>query len=528
MIRTITAQAAKTLVHSGDEIAFLDIREAGQFCEGHPLFAAPCTYSRLEREAARLVPRRDVPVLLIDAGDGVAVVAAHHLSALGYTDLNLVAGGAPGWLQAGFTLFKGVNVPSKTLGELAEHEWRPDVVAPQTLVAWHGAGNVALFDARPPAEFRKMHVPGAVCLPNGELAHRVAALELPEDKPVVISCAGRTRGIVGAIGLRLTGHVGPVYALENGTQGWALAGHDLVRGVTATAFPSLDEASRAAGRERAESFLERWRIPVVSSADVQSLLADPARTTFAFDVRSEAEALADPLAFAPHAPSGQLVQATDQYVGVRHARLVLCDDLGIRAGLAAFWLRQLGFEPVIALIDDALRALEQDGAPKPSTAVSPKFVEARAALDATGSGRALLIDLRSSLAYRESHAEGAVWATRSNLSGTVARDRRQILLIVDDDAVLIGAARDLDALARSDFAVVAGGHAALLDAGAKKAASPSIPSDAEAIDFARFVHDRHDGNLDASRRYLAWEMGLVGQLDEAERNEFQLSPARPP
>jgi phage terminase large subunit-like protein len=49
-----------------------------------------------------------------------------------------------------------------------------------------------------------------------------------------------------------------------------------------------------------------------------------------------------------------------------------------------------------------------------------------------------------------------------------------------------------------------------------------MPSREDAFDFLHFVHDRHDGNLEASRRYLAWEQGLIAQLDEAERGAFRL------
>ena len=38
------------------------------------------------------------------------------------------------------------------------------------------------------------------------------------------------------------------------------------------------------------------------------------------------------------APGGQLVQATDGWVGVRGARIVLYDDDGVRARMAASWL----------------------------------------------------------------------------------------------------------------------------------------------------------------------------------------------
>ena len=67
------------------------------------------------------------------------------------------------------------------------------------------------------------------------------------------------------------------------------------------------------------------------------------------------------------------------------------------------------------------------------------------------------------------------------------------------------------------------GQAALRAAGAAIEASPETPNREEAIDFLFFVHDRHDGNLESSRRYLAWEQGLIAQLDAAERAAFTLA-----
>jgi hypothetical protein len=59
------------------------------------------------------------------------------------------------------------------------------------------------------------------------------------------------------------------------------------------------------------------------------------------------------------------------------------------------------------------------------------------------------------------------------------------------------------------------------------AAGPESPSREEAIDFLWFVHDRHDGNLEASRAYLAWEQGLIAQLDAQERAAFTLAETPP-
>ena len=134
--RIAPVREARRRLHDGGEIALLDIREAGQFGEAHPLFATPCPYSRLEILAPRLVPRRTAPVLLLDAGDDVAERAAKRLEALGYTDVSIIAGGMPAWAAAGFPVYKGVNVPSKTLGELAEQIWHPSMITPEQLAVW--------------------------------------------------------------------------------------------------------------------------------------------------------------------------------------------------------------------------------------------------------------------------------------------------------------------------------------------------------------------------------------------------------
>jgi hypothetical protein len=37
-----------------------------------------------------------------------------------------------------------------------------------------------------------------------------------------------------------------------------------------------------------------------------------------------------------------------------------------------------------------------------------------------------------------------------------------------------------------------------------------------------FVHDRHGGNREAMKQYLAWETGLIGQLDAHDRQSFRV------
>jgi hypothetical protein len=84
------------------------------------------------------------------------------------------------------------------------------------------------------------------------------------------------------------------------------------------------------------------------------------------------------------------------------------------------------------------------------------------------------------------------------------------------------AAIDLREAGMRHVSLVRGSEREWHEAGLALVATPNEPSDAEAIDYLFFVHDRHDGNMEAARRYLAWETGLTAQLDAHERAEYRL------
>ena len=127
---SIHAEALKARLSQADELALLDVREHGQFGEGHLFFAASLPYSRFEIGLPSLAPNPAVELVLCDAGDGVAARAARRAVALGYRRVRVLAGGTPAWRAAGYTLYAGVNVASKTFGELVEQRRRtPHVTA---------------------------------------------------------------------------------------------------------------------------------------------------------------------------------------------------------------------------------------------------------------------------------------------------------------------------------------------------------------------------------------------------------------
>ncbi|MGI9386001.1 MAG: rhodanese-like domain-containing protein, partial [Methyloligellaceae bacterium] len=338
-IRLLDPRAVKPRLTADREIAFIDVREHGQYGDGHPFFSVNMPYSRLELLAETLLPRKDVPVILFDGDDGIASKAAKRLTDLGYTDLAFMAGGAPAWAKAGFELFKGVHVPSKAFGEAVEHVCdTPRITADDLKARLDNNDNFVLLDGRTPSEFRRMNIPGGHACPNGELAYRISDMVPADTTPIVINCAGRTRSIIGAQTLINFGVSNPVVALENGTQGWQLAGYDLQRGAVPGRLPEPSSQRIEDIRAAAESIRKTFNIAAIDLDTLRTWQTDATRSLYLLDVRTAEEYAAGHMSGARHAPGGQLVQATDQWVAVRGARIVLVDDSGIRATSAAMWL----------------------------------------------------------------------------------------------------------------------------------------------------------------------------------------------
>src|SRR5713226_9185504 len=194
---TVDVARLRGWLADGGEIAFLDVREEGQHGAGHPLLAVNIPYSRLEPEIVRLVPRRSCRVVLVDDADGVAAKAARRLDGLGYREIHVLQG--PGWSAVGYPLFPSTNVPSKGFAEIIEHEFATPAISAEELDRLRRSGaQVTILDSRPLDEYARFHVPGAVPCPGAELAHRFADLVPSPETLVVVSCAGRTRGIIGA------------------------------------------------------------------------------------------------------------------------------------------------------------------------------------------------------------------------------------------------------------------------------------------------------------------------------------------
>jgi rhodanese-related sulfurtransferase len=363
---TVTPHDIRNALLARDEIALIDLREEAAFALGHPLFAAQIPLRRLDIEAPWRLPRHDVPVVIYDAGDGLAAPAIERLGALGFTDVHTLDGGLDGWRAAGFELFEDVNSYSKAFGELVEHHRHtPSLPASSVQAMIDEKADIAILDARRFEEYATMSIPGGVSVPGAELVLRAREVAPDPDTTIIVNCAGRTRSIIGAQSLVNAGVPNRVFALRNGTIGWTLAGQSLETGQQRRAAePAVAGIDDARARARAVSY--RAGVRHIDWHELTYLKSQVTRTLYQYDVRLPEVYAAGHLPGFRNAQGGQLVQETDHNAPVRGARIVLSDDMGPRADMTASWLAQLGWD-VLVLDWPAHVALETgpDGAPPP-------------------------------------------------------------------------------------------------------------------------------------------------------------------
>jgi rhodanese-related sulfurtransferase len=514
-IRQIDAQTLKSTINDGAELALIDVREAGQFGVSHLLLAVPVPYSLLEARIAPLIPRKATRIVLIDAGDGIADKASAALSAMEFSDISILTGGVESWGAAGFELFMGENVPSKAFAEVVEHECDTPSISAMELQAMFDAGDdLVVLDSRTPEEFNRMNIPNGVNCPGAELAYRAPDLIPSPDTLVVVNCAGRTRSIIGAQSLINAGVKNRVVALRGGTQGWVLADLELERGQTRSYGAISEESARLAG-ETSSRVMAKFGVGAIDHNTLADWRASE-RTTYVVDVRDEAAYKAGHLPGSVSAPGGQLIQAIDRVAATRNARVVLVDDAEIRAAMTGHWLVQMGWDAYV-LKGGLGDAKLETGMPKPASPEVPGTVQMLSPSDAAAAlknGDAIAIDVDISLDYRQAHLPGALWCNRARLAQCLPDLPKgaKVIFYSEHETRARLAARDALALTDAPIALLAGGREAWKQAGLSLESSPDAPADEDCVDFLFWVHDRHMGNKDSMRGYLAWEEQLPAQI----------------
>jgi rhodanese-related sulfurtransferase len=362
---TVTPSQIRRALLLCDEIALLDVRHEAAFATGHPLFAANMAADRIELEAEIRLPRKDVPIVVYDAGEGLVAQAADRLAALGYTDVRKLGGGLPAWRSAGYELFQDVNSYAKAFGELVEQrKHTPSLPADEVAALIARGAKLAILDVRRPDEYATMNIPGSVSVPGAELVLRAGGVAPDPETTIIVNCAGRTRSIIGTQSLINAGVANKVVALRNGTIGWTLAEQQLEHGADRRSGIGLFEGAEANARDVAY----RAGVRHLGPDDAMALQADRRRTLYRFDVRASEDYAAGHIPGFRHYPGGQLVQEIDMAAPVRGARILLTDDRGVRADMTASWLAQMGWETYVLEggYDGALEVGPPDVLPKPN------------------------------------------------------------------------------------------------------------------------------------------------------------------
>lgn len=534
-IGSVTASQLQDLLSDGQELALMDVRDAGVFSAGHLFWAASLPLNKLEYLADTLVPRRATRMVLVDdegADNGMACTAALRLTGWGYTNILVLQGGLSAWKAAGHQVFSGVYVPSKAFGEFVEHECDTPRISAQTLNEWKKQGkDILMLDSRPFEEFTLYSLPGGASCPGAELVHRAFGLVERPDTTVVVNCAGRTRGIIGAQSLINAGLPNPVVCVENGTAGWHLSGQSMSHGQTEVAAPpsptSLQKAL-AAGQRVAD----RFGVKEIDASQFKSLREEPGRTVYVFDVRTPEEYRAGHLAISRSAPGGQLVQSTDHYVGVRNSRLILVDDNGIRARMTASWLIQMGWTDVLVLKDGLhstgeplIHGAEQQKTLGDEHLAQVDWVSVFELKELLEGDDVVVVDLETSLQYKAGHIPGSWWAVRSRMKACMAKlpAHRLVVLTSSDGQFAAMAAADVQSVSTRPVRVLHGGTKAWSAVGLRLSTGlAQMTTGNDDIWYSPYDYEDRKASMNA---YLQWEVDLLEQIKAEQAIRFNCAPA---
>ena len=530
-VKNIGPETLKKYLHDGKEIALLDAREEVVFDSRH-LFMASCVpLSRMEMLVGVLVPRRETRVVWCDDGEGLASLAAERMAASGCTDVSVLDGGVSAWESAGYQVYKGVHVPSKAFAEVIEHEvGTPWITVAQFKALADSGADLVLLDSRTYEEFSENSIPGAISVPGAELVLRFTDLVPSPDTTVVVHCGGRTRSIIGAQSLIDAGFPNKIVSMKNGTQGWQLAGFDIVEG-TAKMPPDVSSAGLQAAIRAAKRVADRFAIEKIDASKLEQLRGESFQgTTYLIDVRTREEFEAGHLPCAKHVAGGQLIQETERHLAVWGASVVLVDDNGVRATMTASWLKQMGWSVFVFTLDSYSGVLETGAFVSPALGLSGQernLISPVDLLSEIEAGEIRVIDLAWSRKFFAGHIPGAWWAIRSRLEDALGKmpPANKIALTSTDGTLARLAAGDLKGVTDIQVFVLAGGTDAW------KAAGFPVEAGRErlacAVDDIRLkAREQEVDKEQAMRDYLAWELGLVAQLASDNDHRFLVQSLR--
>ena len=470
----------------------------------------------------KLVPYIGTRVVVCDDDGRRASLAATTLERMGYGSVAPLGGGIRRWSAEGLPTEWGTNVPSKEFGEKVQAQRHVPELTPEEL---HGrlqrGEKLVILDARTPEEHQGSCIPGSRSVPGGELVLRIADLVEDPDAPVIVHCAGRTRSIIGAETLRRAG-LQNVYALQNGTMGWVLAGLTLETGSPRLQLPGPSAEGAAAAEALAARIAAEESIPYLTIEELRALTGKVLRENAYFiDVRTKEEYVQGHIPGFQWFPGGQAVQRADDVVAVRHGHhIVFSCDGRARATMTASWYRQMGF-PGVSVVGGGASAWAAHGGPlergmpeeRPvgyeeaqgkARLLSPQRLQA--ALKEAPAPAVVFVD--TSRDFSIGHVPGSHWAPRGWLELTIAAvaasKEAPLVVTCSDGFQSTLAAATLQELGYQNLAMLDGGMAAWRGSG--------LPIESGLRNLAVEPEDVVTMGTERSREemlhYLAWEEEL--------------------
>jgi rhodanese-related sulfurtransferase len=535
-MQKIEVEEFTSLTASNEEIAVIDVRYQEEFIRDQILASVSIPIDRLDIEVPFKLPNPSVLIVIIAGNEKEAIFATNKLSHLGYKNAKVLKGGIDAWKEQGKPTFQDVNAESKAFGEFIEHAYHTPNITPQELYeniknGWDGV----IIDCRPAKEHIFSHIPGAIHIPGGDIYQKLHKVVKNKDCHIVIHCGGRTRGIIAAQSIINAGICNPVRVLTNGTMGWHLCGYELEQGLNSIDvscksgpargdFPSIDKQN-----------FQVLKIEGLDITQINEMVApEQGRTVYIFDLRPK-DTLGVRNSVGQLVTAGQLIQATDEYVVVRGARIILADDDVLRAKITASWLRQMGWhETFVHIITPNSEKVLFPLIPMENTYSEVEQVEIGQLMDLRQKVRVTIIDVSQSHEYLAGHIPGAGYCPRHQLPQVVKdlQDQFEVFVLTSKNPKMsLAAANDMKT-SEKKILVLKGGNEAWaetdvkLTIGAERllGCTPWLNEEfGQAIEqkksliknfvdweLERFFDPETTEHIeDAMKKYLNWEIDLV-------------------
>jgi rhodanese-related sulfurtransferase len=203
-----------------DSALFMDARPRAKYLAATIPGALYMNDTELDKLAGRFPADKSTPIIAFCGGYQChkSHVVANTLMGLGYSNVNVFAGGLPEWKKANLSTTGGAKkaavaaaAPKKDVfvdgikvgvdEGTVDGEWFNALIQDNKVPA-----NVVLVDVRSPVDFTTGHIKGAMNIEAGKVEAAELAAKLPKDKVVIFTCGSGARAMEALMKLQEAKH----------------------------------------------------------------------------------------------------------------------------------------------------------------------------------------------------------------------------------------------------------------------------------------------------------------------------------